>query len=392
MIANFLKATFEEVYGPGFNPTNFTGQIYKFPGFYPNHSNCLYVHNSVFNDFSSPSYGGVFNCDKLIIKLLIEHTSFIECKTLSRYGGAIYLKSTTDGQCVLSKICGFNCTTKNSGTTYGQFAYIEVKSDVNYKNHVNDSTITRTLKESKSPQDVLSLSDGTILCPSVNLTNNQFYRYGVLSCTPTKGVQNPVEDTCCITYSSIVNNTAIGGYGCIWLDLYTSSHFIGTCNILNNQQDATNYGTIYAKANLLINESCILGNNQGNKVFYENHGTCKIKLSNCTIDDDIFVIDRFYGIVIVIYSLERTFINPLSHIVTQSCDSYFDSYGSLTGLPNVPGKGPKTSRCLLSCICRHPMINPLRTMTFILLFTLLPSELANYNSFKTNLMSRHVYW
>jgi hypothetical protein len=205
------------------------------------------------------------------------------------------------------------------------------------------------------PQFSLRLHYGTILCSSANLTNNECYRHPAFYCYPTA---SSASDTCCVSYSTIVNNIANGGYGCIWLNNGASTHFFDTCNVLNNKQtDASNsIGTIRVNANLLIKNSCILGNNEYNKVFSETYSSGKITLSNCTIDDDIFSNGRYTGSLTISKSIGKSFINALSHISTRNCDSYFDSFGTLSAKPNVPSKNPL---CLKSCICKHPIIDPL---------------------------------
>jgi hypothetical protein len=152
-----------------------------------------------------------------------------------------------------------------------------------------------------------------------------------------------------------------------------------TCNVLNNKQTLYKYGIIYAYANLLIKDSCILGNDKDKNIFQESHPSCKITISNCTIDDDIFTNGRYYGSVTVNKTIENSFINALSHISTLNCDSYFDSYGTLTVKPNVP---TRKSICLMSCIYKYPMIDSLRRLQFMFLLTMLPSDPANDNYFE----------
>jgi hypothetical protein len=234
------------------------------------------------------------------------------------------------GQCVLSRICAFNCCSTSNDYSWGQFAHI----NSNIKNNVNDSSITHTLKRGTEPRYALHLQYGNILCTSVNLTNNECYSVPALCCYRTSS----------ISYSSIVNNTANPGYGCIRLEF--SSHCIDTCNILNNYQGSNDYeGTIYSSGNLFIKDSCILGNNR--RVFYA-YSSVKITISNCTIDNDIFTSTRYTGTVTVNKTIERTF--SLSHIHAQSCDSYFDAY------LNVMLKLINHSECshtLMSCNCNY---------------------------------------
>ena len=59
---------------------------------------------------------------------------------------------------------------------------------------------------------------------------------------------------------------------------------------------------------------------------------------------------RYYGTVTVNKTIQRTFINALSHIATQRCDSYFDSYGTLTVNPCLLCK---CSHTLMSCNCNY---------------------------------------
>jgi predicted outer membrane repeat protein len=374
----FLKRAFADVYGPGY--TNI--EQYSDPKYTSRitpTSNNVYVHNCVFQDCSSSSSGGAIYCGSTVYKFLVEQTSFTSCKTSSGNGGAIYFYSTSYGECVLSKICGFDCSPTTSSS--GQFAYTYTKNDVTCKHHINDSSITRSINMNTNTYDTLYLEYGTILCPSVNLTNNVCYYYVAIRTFPTKGSGSPASETCFISYSSIVNNTNNGGYGCIVLDRVGSSQSINTCNIINNKQTSSSYGTIYVYANVFIKDSCILGNNENYKVFSEDYSSCKITLSNCTIDDDIFTRGRYYGSVTVIKPITKSFINALSHIATQRCDSYFDSYGTLSVKPNTPSK---TLRCLISCNNICPMNDLLRYIQFIFLLTFLPSDPAKGYYFDSN--------
>jgi hypothetical protein len=188
----------------------------------------------------------------------------------------------------------------------------------------------------------MDLFYGKILCPSVNITNNICYYDPAIYFKPTTGTGSPPSEMCCISYSSIVNNTSTN-YNCIYFDNYGSSHRIDTCNILNNDQYSSSYGIIYSYANLLIKDSCILGNNIGKKVFYQDRSSCVMTISNCTIDNS-----NSFGSITFTKMNEKTFINALSHIATQRCDSYFDSFGTLT--VNIPSRIP---RCLMSCNCNY---------------------------------------
>jgi hypothetical protein len=379
----FLKTTFADFYGSGYtNIQEYKGPEYTVSPITPT-SNNVYVHNSVFRSCSSTSGGGAIYCHSSnnVLRLLVIRSSFMTCKSSSQYGGGIYFYSSTSGECILSKICGFNCSLTYSGTStsWGPFAFTYIKSGATYKNHVNDSSFAHSLKEGLYPREVLCLYYSNILCPSVNITNNECCYYTALYCYPTAS-----PEACCISYSTIVNNTANGGYSCIFLSSSSSTQLIDKCNILNNNQTSTSssYGTIYTEVSLFIKDSCILGNNKGYNVFScSGSPSAKITISNCTIDNDTISNGRYSGTLTISKTNERIFINALSHIVTQLCDSYFDSYGTLTGKPNVPSI---KSLCLMSCVCKDPIIGPLRIIKFIFLLTFLPSDQANAAYFEFN--------
>ncbi|HPW67796.1 MAG TPA: hypothetical protein PLS84_12045, partial [Salinivirgaceae bacterium] len=174
--------------------------------------------------------------------------------------------------------------------------------------------------------------------------------------------ESTASDTFCMSYDSIVNNTANGSYGCFYLRNLGSSHCIDACNIINNDQTATDYGTFIVEASLLVKDSCILGNNKENKVFYAISSKT-ITISNCTIDDDIFTSSRYFGNVTVNKTIERTFNISLSHIATQGCDSYFEITKSQYSYNNK---------------------SVFMYFEFIFLITMIPSDPANDHYFDTN--------
>jgi hypothetical protein len=373
---NLYKRSFSDVYGQSYTPTNYSGPEYTTTISLTTEN--VYVHDSVFRSCSSSANGGALSCSSSVIRLLVEHSSFISCKTSSGYGGGIYFKSTTTGQCVLNRICGYDCIKSNTGNIRGIFAYIYMSKDLNYKNHVNDSSITQSINKNMDSIFPLALEYGNVLCPSDNFTNNFCNRYPSVGCYPTGGTTSV---TFSLSYSSVVNNTADGnyGWGCIHIIGSDSnpSYIIDTCNVINNKITTESYGIIQMNANSFIKNSCILGNAIGKRVF--SIGSGKLTLSNCTIDDDIFTSGRYTGSVTVDKTIKSTFINGLSHIVTQKCDSYFDSFGTLTVKPYVP---TEYFRRIISCNIRKPTIDPFRYFEFLFLLTILTSDPSSDNYFK----------
>jgi hypothetical protein len=380
---NLVKRTFSDVFGQSYSPKEYKGPQYTQT--ITTNENYVYVHDCVFSYCSSSSNGGALNCGSSVYKLLVEQTTFISCSTSSSSGGGIYFYSTTNGECVLNKICAFNC----SSTGNGQFTYIYTKNDVSYKNYVNDTSTTYSVKKSGSAQTALAHYYGIILCPSVNISHHECYRYPALISCPTL---SSISDTSIISYCSIVNNTANGGHGCISLETSSSTHCVESCNIIKNKQTVySSYEiTLWTNTNILIKDSCILGNNEGYGVFYASGSSAKITLSNCTIDDDIISKTRYSGSVTFTKTIERSFIHALSHISTQKCDSYFDSYGTLTANPDIPPQNTK-DRCF-GCFTPHnikkAMIDPFRSIEFIFLLTILPSNPSNDYYFDPNCIFR----
>jgi hypothetical protein len=357
---NLLKGSFEDVYGSGLNPTNYIRNEYSGTRLTPNANN-VYVYDCFFHDISYSSNDGAICCDSNVYKLLVEQSSFFSCKISSGRGGGIYFKNSGNYECVMSKICAFGCSCSN----HGQFAYINLGSNVNYKNHFNDSTIAHSLNDGKSPWDSIYYYSDTIFIPSDNFTNNECYTNPAFCCHTSR---SSTLELCIVSYCSIVNNTANGGYSCIRFYSSGSTHRIDTCNIISNKQTATTHGTIKAFSNILIEDSCILGNNEENSVFYTYSSSYTITVSNCTVDNN-----RFTGAGSVIFTktAKSSFIHALSHIVTRSCDSNFDSYGTLTAKPNIPSR---SSRFLISCNYKRTMIDGLMIIQLLFLLTMLPSD------------------
>ena len=281
----------------------------------------VYVSNSFFHNCTCSENGGAILCKSSVNRLLIEETSFVSCKTTSTSGGGIYFSNDKNGQFVIFRTCGFDCSSMYSGTqsTYGQFVLTETKNDAVYKNEVRESTFASCKNESESPYYAVSLYYSNIICSSVNISNNECCYQPALRFYPSL---NKGGVTCSMMFTSIVNNTAKGGYGCIFLSKESSEQLIDTCNIINNRQSITySDGTISTYGNLFINNSCIIGNNEGNKVFSEKIESCQIKIKNCTHDKDIITKARYSGSITFEMSNEVAFTHALSHFVTGKCIS-----------------------------------------------------------------------
>jgi len=297
------KRTFEDVFGPSYTPINYAGQ--NITQTLNISQQNVYIYNCYFHHCLSSTDGGAIYCSGNVYRMLIERSSFLNCMTAGDQGGAIY---SGCGNFVLSRICSFNCVSTLSGGSYGQFAYLSAS----VRFHINESSITHVLLENTRRREALCIEYRNILLRSDNLTNINCYEKTVIFC----------GSAFTISYSSIVNNSATGGYGCIYTE-ESGPSLIDTCNILNNKLNSpsTSYylGAISTDGNLLIKDSCIIGNYEGKIVFHAKYSH-SITISNCTIDDDIFTGRRYSGTVTVSKTIKKSFTNSLSHFLTRGCD------------------------------------------------------------------------
>jgi hypothetical protein len=288
----------------------------------------VYVSNSLFKSITSTDNGGALCCTSATY-LLVESSSFFSCKTSSNNGGAIYF-SNGGGQCVLYEVCGYD----SISSCYGQFAYIEVSNAVSSKNYVNYSSITRCVNELDVYRTV-SLLNGKICCPSVNISMNKCRHRPGIYCQP---YSDSGYVTCSLTYSTFADNNATY-YMCIRLYTTGAKYEMKSCNVIRNTQVSSNsLGTICTRGYLTIDNSCILGNVAPNIICQESSYT--ITVSNCTIDTT-----SNYGNVITQSTVTKSFILALNHMSTRNCYSEYDSDGTLTPIIQTPSSSKKQNLC-----------------------------------------------
>jgi hypothetical protein len=282
----------------------------------------VYVLNCLFNKFTSGSDGGAL-CLTSATCLLIEFSSFFSCKTSGSKGGAVYF-SNDGGQCAFHNICSNDCCSTYSSISSGQFAYIRVSNSASSKNYFNYSSITRCVNEIKSAEYNLYLYYGKVCCPSTNISLNKCDYQPVFWLDPYKESNSL---TCSITYCSFVDNNSTND-NCIGLGPVGAEHEIKSCNILRNTIVVlSGRGTIHAKGNLMIKDSCIL-ENKANRIFNQESSSYKTTLSNCTVDST-----SNNGYLTIQNTVTKSFIHALNHIFTRNCHSGYDSAGSLTAIP-----------------------------------------------------------
>jgi hypothetical protein len=326
----------------------------------------VYVLNSLFRSILSSDNGGALYCSSSVTYLLVESTSFFSCKT-SLNTGAIYFTGTSNGQCVMYKVCGYGCCSTNSNNI--QFSYIKVKNDVSSKNYVNYSSISRCMCQHSDSYYMLILNYGKICCPSVNISMCKSYSQ-IIRCNSFSD-SNSVTSS--LTYSTIVDNIAIG-YNCIMLNSEGARYEIKSCNILRNTQGTLDtQGTIYTDGYLTIDYSCIL-ENKANRNFHQG-SSYTITLSKCTVDST-----SSNGYLTITNTVTKGFILGLNHMSTQNCHSEYDSAGTLTPIIQTPSSSKKPKLCYTGKKFLHQLpLSDVVSVFSILIFNLI-YPYASYDS------------
>jgi hypothetical protein len=289
----------------------------------------VYVSNCLFRFIASSGNGGALSCTS-VAYLLVESTSFISCSTSDLNGGAVYF-SNSGGQCVLHKVCGFDCCSTNTSRSDGQFGCIFVNNAILSKNYVNYTSITRCMNQISGSHHTLCLVNGKICCPSVNLSINKCPHASGIYCQP---FIDSNSYTSSLTYSSFVDNFATISICIYFFWKGTANHEVKSCNVLRNTQgNLDSYGLFYAHDNVLIEDSCIL-ENKATYIFNQQNSAYRFTLSNCTVDST-----SNNGYLTIRNTFTKSFIHALNHMSTRNCHSEYDSAAYLTPItPHLSSK------------------------------------------------------
>jgi hypothetical protein len=322
------------------------------------------VSNCLFRSFTSTGNGGALCCGTSVTYFLVELTSFISCKTDSQYGGAIYFLNEGGGQSVLLKVCCYDCCSTTNSASYGQSAYVRVKSDALSKNYANYTSITRCVNEKTSSCDTIYHYNGKNCVSSVNISMNKCYYTSGINCRPY-GDSNFV--TGILSYSSFTDNNATLSHV---LTLYAdgAKYEIKYCNVFRNTQSYNTNGIITTHGNLAIDDSCIL-ENSANFIFFTTSPSYTITISNCTVDST-----ANNGYLTIQNTVTKSFIHGLNHMSTRNCHSGYDSVGSLT--PFI--QPSKKQRLYYTC---DNFFNQSRLSNFFSLFCVLLFNFIHQNHF-----------
>ena len=310
---------FLSVYGVDVSPSSKNARIKTSQNF--SSSTNIYVFGCEFVECSSSSSAGgaIRVSSSSSTKMLVEKSTFYRCKTTGYYSGAISFG--TEGNCVLSEICSFECCTTTDHQF--QFAKIWCTNSKEYINRLNDSTISRSIND----------NSGTSFDPYhgvVTLTNNNF---SLNNCKfrPCCWLDPTEETTFTYCYNTDSNNTAELWQITVFVN-YNGGFEIKFCNIIKNEilNRTAEGGIIYTNRNLTIRDSCILENKATCILYEDSYSRYRytITVSNCTLDEDFELKKESY--VTITNKAKSSFIHALNHLSTGNCEAKYDVVGSLT--------------------------------------------------------------
>lgn len=292
--------------------------------------NNVWIFGCTFTECSnSLNNGGAILCTSSSGNFLTEFSTFNQCSVTGQdlNGGAIHVNSTTMN-CVINCVCGFKCHTTETG--YGQFINSDVGEDEK-KNYIIQSSICSTydIQGNRTP---IRNYYGKQICSFVNVSN---YKVRYFSAIFYFIGSNRTE----ISFSSFNSNEATE-YVCIDLSKVTSR--ISKCNIINNIQGSSEYGTLSCSGMTTIEDCCILDDREtANWYLFEAEEM--IIVSNCTLPRSGNKLIK--GSVNITYNNGPSFIHGF--ILTQNesyCRAGPDSVGDLT--PVLPVRSPLVTQKL----------------------------------------------
>ena len=268
-------------------------------------SSNAYILNCHFIDISSFYLGGAISILGGPSKILIEKSSFYNCK--SNIGGALFLSTV---ECVLQEICGVNCSGECS------FCYINASSEYAH-NFVYQSSINQC----KSRINTMYFNNGNISMHSLNESFNIGQIHSGMFCISQSN--NKFQ----FSFSTFSNNTA---QNMILHFVHSPSEtsfsnrkkfeIIFSNIIFNSGGLNSNNGIItVSDSDLDLINSCIM-RNIGKYDCYISKGSGRI--INCSLDNQYF--NKFNGFTLYSGIKKEGFVLVLSFLSTEKCYSEYD--------------------------------------------------------------------
>ena len=250
--------------------------------------------------------------------MLVESSTFHDCQSTSNAGGIM----KSNGECIVNKCCSLKCySIERLG---GQFLYTVLSHDPNKKNQVLDSSISHSMKDSKTRSygEVMGLYMGTIQIKTVNLSNNICETYTVSAPQPYVTTESASSNAkCSISYCSFNSNV-----GAIVFTLNTDNVYysVSKSNVIYNI-DTSKICLLYSSLGDFT-DCCIMENDAKN-LFLCNRGY--VYVINCSIDVELntqensIIVDNYEGLKSFIVSMVFTAKDGY-------CNASYDSVDGIT--------------------------------------------------------------
>jgi len=236
-----------------------------------------YLHDCVFTNIECPNNhgGSFFMFSKEESNVCIEKCAFSNCQTSKKdkWGGALFI--ATSGGVVLSKVCGFRCSTQSSDAGYDQFAHLRS----GHEKQINELLHTSVSECSYQPYGVrycpLSMWNGL---QNLNGLNSSFN-----SPSHIAGIALRTTNQSTITECTFSHNIARHSR-CIELK-YSQLYQITRTNVLYNDYMERFGGIIDATMTNAVFDNCVFIHNARNLdtlFVYTFHAN--VTFSDCVID------------------------------------------------------------------------------------------------------------
>ena len=211
-------------------------------------TNSEYIANCFFQGCTGEKGGAVF-VSTSVSKLLIEDTTFSECKATA-LAGAVYYYANNGA--VISKTCFYKCNAQSSAPTCHIFI---AKSNFVDKNYVKDCSASLT--DSFYADYEIWLQYGEMLAESINSTNNKCSSYSGITMFQMNGAD---FSKCSLKFSCMEQNDDHRYVCIVYFGGQNAKYEMKNCNVIGNTQIEDNKATVHAEANLNIYNSIIVNN------------------------------------------------------------------------------------------------------------------------------------
>ena len=278
----------------------FTDDIQKNPT-----ENSIYIVHSFFNGLSPYLRGVCISVTNPEADILVEDSSFVALS--SDYIAALELSVKN---VVYNRVCGFNCSTTNTGLDC-IFDASRLSDDIENMNRIYMSSFVHCINK-HGAFNTLYRRFGQAILYAINASHNE------CSYCPAIYIQSSHKEgniSASLSYSTICNNTANPQCYCIRFESSGTdvNNIIQSANILDNAQKTNGMGLITTYGRLTINGTCIINNEAVVVLWVANPYT--ITLINSVFDRP----SNTAGIVATVNAPVSSFLNGIHITQTGAC-------------------------------------------------------------------------